>query len=703
MAYIKPNSTLQLLYDVPITGGEEIAFANVAEQNAYFARHVKVSGTKYSRLDPTNNTIKVPYAADLCRSCNMLRFKNTAYEDKWFYAFIVNVSYVNNTTSRITYVMNEFQTWFANVDYDTCTVLREHLSIEDWNKAETNPFDTSILEFQTAEDLATGYEIEPVYEQGELDNKSRIGHNGDWDVFPTNTASGIILQLASIDEANAANFVADYCSNFTMVLRPDNTYVESGFLPKPSPNVKNMYPHAYYLCFIDTDDTTLGNGNKMTNAQVMGKLNTALQWLTLNNLTQNILGIYYVDSSQFYESVWDRTGEYSIAKVYPRTFDVTNKKLNLFPFQYIRVDNGNGDTKEYKYELFKDIREGGAANPAKFKYLSMFDGVPMVSLLPYKYRQTNDNVEPTDTYGFNYNLNAKERLDNKNIPQLGYSIDAYLAYLGSAYQSALTTSAYSYMMNAQMPYVNAATSMARLGMSSTFDGIASLPQAPQKMTTAMQVYNPVLTLDPPAQPTNHRFNVHMPTDMNTNNTGLAQPIASHATAILNAQNTQKAAEEAASVRGGQVSLTAANLQSIASGEIQPSSGDIQTVNQAYSADYYRAGSTNGTLSFYVGTTAVAQFNITRVRLLDTVLEKYDKYFSLYGYKSGRIGIPRICNYTLGVTGDSINPHFDMSLKYPATYVQTMNLHCIFSMTDVCSYIENLFNGGCRFLKGSELP
>lgn len=678
MAYIKPNSTLQLLYDVPITGGEEIAFANVAEQNAYFARHVKVSGTKYSRLDPTNNTIKVPYAADLCRSCNMLRFKNTAYEDKWFYAFIVNVSYVNNTTSRITYVMNEFQTWFANVDYDTCTVLREHLSIEDWNKAETNPFDTSILEFQTAEDLATGYEIEPVYEQGELDNKNRIGHNGDWDVFPTNTASGIILQLASIDEANAANFVADYCSNFTMVLRPDNTYVESGFLPKPSPNVKNMYPHAYYLCFIDTDDTTLGNGSKMTNAQAMGKLNTALQWLTLNNLTQNILGIYYVDSSQFYESVWDRTGEYSIAKVYPRTFDVTNKKLNLFPFQYIRVDNGNGDTKEYKYELFKDIRDGGAANPAKFKYLSMFDGVPMVSLLPYKYRQTNDNVEPTDTFGFNYNLNAKERLDNKNIPQLGYSIDAYLAYLGSAYQSALTTSAYSYMMNAQMPYLNAAGSTIEAGGGTNYISPNQQGNMAQKV----------------AQRTGSVAGIAG---------GNFQRAASGATAILNAQNLEKATQEAASVRGGEVSLTEANLQSIASGEIQPSSGAIQTVNQAYAADYYKAGSTNGTLSFYVGTTAVAQFNITRVRLLDTVLEKYDKYFSLYGYKSGRIGIPRICNYTLGVAGDSINPHFDMSLKYPATYVQTMNLHCIFSMTDVCSYIENLFNGGCRFLKGSELP
>ena len=647
MAYITPNSTLQLLYDVPITGGHEIAFASVTEQNAYFARHVKTTaqGGKYSRIDPTNNTIKVPYPADVCRSCNMLRFKNTAYEDKWFYAFIVNVSYVNNVTSRITYIMNEFQTWFSNVDYDTCTVLREHLSIEDWNKAENNPFDTSILEFQTAEDLATGYEIEPVYEQGELDNKSILGHNGGWDVFPSNTASGIILQLASIDEQNAANFVTDYCSNFTMVLRPDNTYVESGFLPKPSPNVKNMYPHAYYLCFIDTDDTQLGGGNKMTNAQAMAKLNTALQWLTINNLTQNILGIYYVDSSQFYESVWDRTGEFSIAKVYPHAFDVTNKKLDLFPFQYIRVDNGNGDTKEYKYELFKDIRDGGAANPAKFKYLSIFDGVPMVSLLPYKYRQTNDNVTGNDTYSFNYNLNAKERLDNKNIPQLGYSIDAYLAYLGSAYQSALTTSANSYMMNTQMPYFNAAASTVSGGQS-------SFQNTPTGTTTGQTV----------ARTAGGTIGTAL---------NLVSSASNNATAMLNAQNVEKATQEAASVRGGQVSLTAANLQSIASGEIQPSSGAIQTVNQAYSADYYRAGSTNGTLSFYTGTTAVAQFNITRVRLLDTVMEKYDKYFSLYGYKSGRIGIPRICNYTLGVAGDSINPHFDETLKYPATYVQTM--------------------------------
>lgn len=79
----------------------------------------------YQRL---NNTLKVPYNAERLYQLNYCMFQNKNYGDRWFYAFITNVEYVSENTSRLWLQTDEFQTWFLDSSIRTSYVEREHVN-----------------------------------------------------------------------------------------------------------------------------------------------------------------------------------------------------------------------------------------------------------------------------------------------------------------------------------------------------------------------------------------------------------------------------------------------------------------------------------------------------------------------------------------------------------------------------------------------
>ncbi len=73
-----------------------------------------------------------------------MRFKNTSFENKWFYAFVTEVSYVNNITSRVSFQLDVLLTWMGDFALKSCFVERQHAAA-DYIGANTVP-----------ENLATG-------------------------------------------------------------------------------------------------------------------------------------------------------------------------------------------------------------------------------------------------------------------------------------------------------------------------------------------------------------------------------------------------------------------------------------------------------------------------------------------------------------------------------------------------------------------
>lgn len=129
--YITPNSNIILLKGVPLDNSynDTIYFASAAAQLAWFeaipaARKQTFSNYTYQRVG--SDAIKVGVSPDTIYSYNYMMFKNTAYGNKWFYAFITSIDYVNDNTALVHYEIDVIQTWFFDVTLDPCYVEREH-------------------------------------------------------------------------------------------------------------------------------------------------------------------------------------------------------------------------------------------------------------------------------------------------------------------------------------------------------------------------------------------------------------------------------------------------------------------------------------------------------------------------------------------------------------------------------------------------
>lgn len=130
--YIQPNSQIKLLKNVPLdtTYNHTILFSNASAQTSYFISCAKYSLDQQSYQRVNKGSMRVQVNAENLYDCNYLMFQNTAFGQKWFYAFITGVEYVNNETSEVTFTIDPMQTYLFDVELRQCYVEREHSSTD---------------------------------------------------------------------------------------------------------------------------------------------------------------------------------------------------------------------------------------------------------------------------------------------------------------------------------------------------------------------------------------------------------------------------------------------------------------------------------------------------------------------------------------------------------------------------------------------
>lgn len=130
--YIAPNTTIKMLKDVPLdnTYRNTIYFAYVANQTSFFSGKTKYTFAAQSYQRVQKGTLRIGRKADDLYDCNYLMFQNTAYGNKWFYAFVTGVEYVNNETSEVSFEIDVMQTWHFDYDVKMSFVERE-MSVTD--------------------------------------------------------------------------------------------------------------------------------------------------------------------------------------------------------------------------------------------------------------------------------------------------------------------------------------------------------------------------------------------------------------------------------------------------------------------------------------------------------------------------------------------------------------------------------------------
>lgn len=340
MATIIPNSEVRLIKNVPFSNNYKnvIQFNDKTSQENYFKSlpNILADDFKYVR---NNGIIKVPYYRDEILEYNYLMFKNKAYGDKYFYAFITNISYINPNTSAISFELDVFQTWFMDVDFKPSYVEREHC--QRWNSDGT-PVINTIPE-------GLDYGSEYVYK----------GHTRLYDKTNNNKVKWLVI-ASTIDEEDLIGEYPEFqycfssqalCNNIVFIVAP-------------------MFEYGV------ADNWTL-NGIALPSAT---EILRAFRYGS--NLVKKAVSCYVTD----YLPCW-----YTVTSV-SGTLAVSSQEINIYKAEYGREVNGNitniigidlpilsipsdDDTQNetWSFELIDD----------KYKYLK--NGITESKLLMYPY------------------------------------------------------------------------------------------------------------------------------------------------------------------------------------------------------------------------------------------------------------------------------------------------------------------------------
>ena len=140
--FITPNSTVEIMRGIRLDKehNHTAYFQNETAQDVWYYNWVENEGfrlTNYTFLkeDGTIN-VQIDLTAGLTYTaisrCNYMRFKNTSYYNKWFYAFIDKVELMNNRCAKIYFTLDVMQTWLYGVDYTVLPTMveREHTSYD---------------------------------------------------------------------------------------------------------------------------------------------------------------------------------------------------------------------------------------------------------------------------------------------------------------------------------------------------------------------------------------------------------------------------------------------------------------------------------------------------------------------------------------------------------------------------------------------
>ena len=131
--YVAPTTNIRLLTGVPLDTSYEhtIYFSSPSAQQSYFAGLTKHALTAQTYQRVNKGTMRVGLSADACYDCNYLMFQNSGFGNKWFYAFITAVEYVNNAVTEISFDIDVMQTWFFDYSLGKCFIEREHSASDE--------------------------------------------------------------------------------------------------------------------------------------------------------------------------------------------------------------------------------------------------------------------------------------------------------------------------------------------------------------------------------------------------------------------------------------------------------------------------------------------------------------------------------------------------------------------------------------------
>lgn len=370
---ISPESDIILLKaPLEATDTNQITFANATAQYNYFhgLPKLEIDGATYQRKD---NTIRFPAEFDTVLPYNYVMYRNDAYSNKWFYAFITDIQYINDNMTSVTIKTDVFQTWQFQFQYKPCFIEREHTN-NDAVGANTIP-----------EGLETGPFI----------------HNGN---ASDHIYGGFANTVTVIGVTDDSVYQPDFPAGISVVKNIYNG-VSSG-LTYYAIKHDSAYSHKLKE-FIDGYQNA--TPTKIDAIYSIFEVPKNTEFL-LNMLeTSNGSGFFYVIGNVL---PYDLS---NITTSRPATVDgytPKNNKVLAAPYNYFYISNNAGSDVDYRYEDF--------SNPGSIAFKVKFAVCPGASIkcVPLNYLGSTAEKD-------NYNASVT----GGKLPTCSWTTDAYTNWL----------------------------------------------------------------------------------------------------------------------------------------------------------------------------------------------------------------------------------------------------------------------------------
>ena len=347
MAVITPQSDVYLLkVPLEINDINQLTFSNATAQHNYFNSLPKVGleNFTYQRKD---GTIRYGANFDSLINYNYVMYRNDAYSNKWFYAFITGMEYLNDNVTAISIKTDVFQTWQFDLTYKRTFVEREHVT-DDTVGSNTIDEGLELGDYM----INSSQTLKP--------NKTvtdSAGNTISWDmpiVFQTTELIGDISEASSY-----------YNSEYNRVF--SGLFYFGCMSLSDARNIINAYDSA-------------GKGDSIVAIFLAPKefFQGAVK------VTGGGKTIYVPANTAYLSNLLDATTISRPTKV--NGYTPKNNKLFTYPFSYVYVTNNTGVNATFRYEDFE------SATPKFFMAGALGQGCT-TKLCPVSYKGYTSNTE----------------------------------------------------------------------------------------------------------------------------------------------------------------------------------------------------------------------------------------------------------------------------------------------------------------------
>lgn len=366
--YIQPNSTVIVLNQVKVNSAYDDTFywSSSDAQTQFFLSRAKKHFYQNTYVRSAVNRIKVEAQMEDLYDCNYMMFKNDSFENKWFYAFINKINYINNITCEIEYEIDSLQTWYWDFELSSCFIERCH--------TESDEIGEHLLP-------------EPIALSEYVDNKNETVQEYERHLYYY--LNDLDLVIATAVEKN---------------LNDEWVTAEGEFFQGTYSGLR-FYRYRIVTCNPLTLERTI-------NQTAINQANALLKSLVEDNKSDSVVSVFMFPS-HFCDT---NTLAPGFPQVLTRNFDKTklqenaldgyipiNNKLYTYPYNILYCTTGNGNSNTYRIEYFR-------GNNIEFKINAQLTCSPELELRPLNYNLLN-------TFDTALTIN--------NFPQCAYAIDSY--------------------------------------------------------------------------------------------------------------------------------------------------------------------------------------------------------------------------------------------------------------------------------------